>query len=134
MVSWKINAKKNITQLLTNQNCFNVVILPKILAIVMVIQWDVVLIDLNTNKKLDMGARFDFMDTLSHLDVEPPLITTAAHQNRKNLTEAMQLFGFEADHKEFWHFTYHGQAGREVDIPLDIDITPELRGIGCQNS
>jgi D-alanyl-D-alanine dipeptidase len=77
-----------------------------------------------------MGAQFDFMDELSHYTATAEQVGEAAVKNRKILRAAMEQFGFEAYAKEFWHFSYGGRAGHEVTSPLDIEITPELMGVG----
>lgn len=92
---------------------------------------DVVLIENKTGKKIPMGARFDFMDEISHLDATPAngKITEEAYQNRQILIKAMEKFGFESYSEEFWHFSHGGKAGREVSVPFDIEITPDLKGL-----
>lgn len=84
---------------------------------------DLVLIDIKTGKKLDMGARFDYMDEKSHSTADSKHIGVKAYKHRKILTEAMQRFGFEQLKEEFWHFSYGGKQGREVSQPMDISIT-----------
>ena len=91
---------------------------------------DVVLTDLKTNEKLDMGACYDFMDRISHSDVKPPLISEEAYANRQILAEAMQKFGFHPYDEEFWHYSYGGKEGREVKEPMDFDISKEMRRFG----
>jgi D-alanyl-D-alanine dipeptidase len=88
---------------------------------------DLVLIDLATGKKLEMGARFDFMDEKSHTTVDTSQISQQAYDNRKTLAEAMQKFGFEPYKEEFWHFSHGGKQGREVQEPIDLDIATALR-------
>jgi D-alanyl-D-alanine dipeptidase len=91
---------------------------------------DLTLIDLNTLDLLNMGVRFDFMDIKSHLSATTETIGLEAYQNRKILCEAMERFGFEPYTKEFWHFSHVGIAGREINEPLDIEITQDLKGYG----
>ena len=91
---------------------------------------DLVLIDLKTQHTLDMGAQFDFMDELSHYTATVEQIGAEAIKNRKILRDAMEQFSFQAYAKEFWHFCYGGRAGHEVNKPLDVEITPDLIGIG----
>lgn len=91
---------------------------------------DLVLIDLHSNTLLEMGAIFDFMDTLSHWTATAQQIGTHPYQNRQKLLLAMEKFGFESYEKEFWHFSHGGSAGKEIHQPLDIEITPALKGVG----
>lgn len=95
---------------------------------------DLVLIDLKTNKKLDMGVRFDYMDEKSHITADAHQIGEKAYCNRQILAEAMQKFGFQPYKEEFWHFSFGGKEGREVLEPMDIEITPQMRGMGVNHS
>lgn len=88
---------------------------------------DVVLVDIKTGEALDMGARFDFMDELSHLDADRASIGEQAFKHRQILQSAMIEYGFEPYHEEFWHFSHGGKAGREVDEPMDIEICKKLK-------
>lgn len=89
---------------------------------------DLVLID-EQGKKLDMGTRFDYMDIKSHTTATASDIGETAVRNRHTLRDAMVQFGFEPYPEEYWHFTHGGVAGREVQDPLDIVITPDMKGI-----
>jgi D-alanyl-D-alanine dipeptidase len=84
---------------------------------------DLVLIDNKTGGKLDMGARFDFMDEKSHTTATSEQIGETAHKNRQILAEAMEKFGFQPYKEEFWHFSHYGKEGREVQEPMDTEIT-----------
>ena len=88
---------------------------------------DVSLVDLQTGKLLDMGAIFDFFDKTSHLTATPEEIGEEAFSNRELLQRGMQEFRFIPFDLEYWHFDYHE---REIDIPLDFPITPDLAGLG----
>lgn len=88
---------------------------------------DLVLIDLNTNKKLEMGARYDFMDEKSHITAKVGQISEEALKNRKILLDTMQKFGFNPLHEEYWHFSHGGKEGREVQKPMDIPIQVAIR-------
>lgn len=88
---------------------------------------DLVLINLDNGNKLDMGARFDFMDERSHVTTGSEIIGEEAFNNRKILSAAMQKFDFQPYYAEFWHFSHGGKEGREVNTPLDIAITSALR-------
>lgn len=87
---------------------------------------DLFLIDIKTNKPLEMGARFDFMDKLSHLSTASSIIGEAAFQHRQLLANAMTKFNFEPYPEEFWHFSHGGIAGREVSEPMDYIITRQV--------
>jgi D-alanyl-D-alanine dipeptidase len=88
---------------------------------------DLFLIDIKGNKKMDMGSRYDYMDERSHLTSNAEEIGEEAYRNRQILLEAMQKFDFEAYSKEFWHFSHQGKNGREVQTPMDMEITPEMK-------
>lgn len=90
---------------------------------------DLALIDLETGKEIDLGSNFDYMDERSHLNATVQEIGAQAFQNRKILLEAMELFGFHSYEKEIWHYSHGGVQGREVEQPIDVEITPELRGV-----
>jgi D-alanyl-D-alanine dipeptidase len=88
---------------------------------------DLTLIHLNTQEELNMGACFDYFDELSHPTAPASVVGEQAFQNRKTLSDAMQAVGFLPFDTEFWHFTFHQ---RDNLTPLDIEITPELEGLG----
>ena len=67
---------------------------------------DLTIIDLKTNKELDMGTHFDFMDELSHPFNR--LVTLKQYQNRQLLNRIMSKNGFIPlvyEDTEWWHFT-----------------------------
>ena len=67
---------------------------------------DLTIIDLKTQKELDMGTHFDFMDELSH--PFNPAIGSTPIQNRQLLNQVMSKHGFIAlgpEDTEWWHFT-----------------------------
>ena len=90
---------------------------------------DVVLIELSAGKKLDMGARFDYMDELSHITATAAMIGEEACKNRQILSAAMMKFGFQTYTEEYWHFCHGGAVGREVREPMDVEINSEMRDI-----
>jgi len=90
---------------------------------------DLVLIDIATNKALDMGARFDYMDTISRTTATSHEIGEHAFQHRKILSDVMNKFDFQPYIEEFWHFCHGGMKGREVSEPMDIEITSLMKGI-----
>lgn len=88
---------------------------------------DLVLVNLDNDEMLDMGARFDYMDERSHITTESDIIGAVAFHNRQVLAQAMQQFGYQPYYAEFWHFTHGGKAGREVDQPMDIVVSAGLK-------
>lgn len=93
---------------------------------------DLFLVDLATKQTADMGAIFDHMDEVSSTNANATQIGKIAHKNRTILMEAMLEFNFEPYYQEFWHFSHGGFDGREVTEPLDIPITPDLKGAGAK--
>lgn len=58
---------------------------------------------------IPMGAKVDYMGTLSHIDIEAQLVankrmTEEARANRQLLREAMAAGGFKPLRTEWWHF------------------------------
>jgi D-alanyl-D-alanine dipeptidase len=92
---------------------------------------DIVLCNIETGKKLGMGARFDFMDPLSWTTASLEQIGEIPYRNRQILSEAMQHFSFLPYQEEFWHFSHGGKEGRKVQEPMDEPITSEMKGLGC---
>lgn len=88
---------------------------------------DVGLIDLSSNKILDMGACFDFFDEISHLTATAETIGQEALDNRNILSEVMQANHFLVFEYEFWHFDFKHQP---ITTPIDIAITKNLKGLG----
>lgn len=88
---------------------------------------DLSLIDLNTKQLLDMGACFDFFDEISYPSAPPERIGVKAYENRLILANAMAAEGFQPYSKEFWHYTFQQ---RDIQEPLDLEITPALVGLG----
>lgn len=90
---------------------------------------DVVLIDPNNHRELDMGTCFDYFGELSHSTRTEDELGIAVFQNRKILSDVMAKFHFQVHPKEYWHFDFHV---REIQEPLDIIITPDLKGLGVE--
>lgn len=64
---------------------------------------DLTIVDLNTNKELDMGSPYDFFGDISH-----PMqlkITEKQRANRLLLRNLMLTNGFKPYDNEWWHFT-----------------------------
>ncbi|MAI92705.1 MAG: peptidase M15 [Flavobacteriaceae bacterium] len=64
---------------------------------------DVSLVELSTNKELDMGTIFDYFGIESHTFSDD--ITEKQKSNRLILYEIMSQNGFKNYPKEWWHFT-----------------------------
>jgi zinc D-Ala-D-Ala dipeptidase len=78
---------------------------------------DLTIIDLKTNKELDMGTGFDnFTDSAHHNFTALPATVFA---NRKLLKETMEKYGFKLLETEWWHYSWPDPEKYEV---LDLDI------------
>jgi D-alanyl-D-alanine dipeptidase len=78
---------------------------------------DCTIIDLKTQRELDMGTGFDnFSDTAHHsFTALPPDVL----QHRKLLKEIMEKHGFNKLETEWWHYFWPNDRGYEVlDIPF----------------
>jgi D-alanyl-D-alanine dipeptidase len=89
---------------------------------------DLVLVDRDGNE-LDHGARFDFMDPLSHLVASVDDIGATAIRNRKILSDTMQKYGFVPYEFEYWHFSFKDKTIHE---PMDFEITEEMKGLNVE--
>lgn len=88
---------------------------------------DLTLIEINSQKELNLGPCFDFFGSLSHSTMSEQEIGHEAYQNRKILFTAMSTQGFQVHPKEYWHFDFKIRENQE---PLDIEITSDLQTIG----
>lgn len=68
---------------------------------------DVTLVDLKTEKDVDMGGTFDYFGERSHLDFKG--LTREQFANRMLLRKAMLARGFRPLAKEWWHFTLNNE-------------------------
>ena len=68
---------------------------------------DVTLVDLLTNKELDMGTSHDFFGPESWVAYKG--ITKQQQENRMLLKTVMNNFGFISYSKEWWHFTVYNE-------------------------
>lgn len=71
---------------------------------------DVTILDLRTNKPLDMGTEFDFFGSLAEPIYEPRFLKTGAlsqqaYQNRLLLRKVMQQARLNSITSEWWHFS-----------------------------
>lgn len=86
---------------------------------------DLILIDINGDEK-DLGACFDFMDTLSHDTITANDIGEIPFLNRTILSKTMQSHGFQSYKFEFWHYSYKNKM---LSKPIDITITADLKNL-----
>lgn len=85
---------------------------------------DLTIIDLKTQKELDMGTHFDFMDELSH--PFNPAISNIAKHNRKLLNQVMSQHGFiplGPEDTEWWHFTLKNEPFPKTYFNFPVAIT-----------
>lgn len=68
---------------------------------------DLTLVDLKTNKDLDMGSAYDFFGMSSHIGY--PHLTEIQRKNRLRLRNIMIKYGFRPYKKEWWHFTLRNE-------------------------
>jgi len=80
---------------------------------------DLTLVDLITNKILDMGTPYDFFGKESWVLYEG--ITTQQQANRMLLQTIMKKHGFIPYPKEWWHFTLAGEPFKNqyFDFPVE---------------
>lgn len=73
---------------------------------------DLTLIDLKTNRALDMGTGFDNFTDTAHAD----FTALPAHvlQNRRLLKEVMESNGFKQLETEWWHFTFQSMISYDA--------------------
>ena len=64
---------------------------------------DLTILDLQSNRELDMGTAFDFFDPLSH--TVNSRIQKSQQDNRVALKSMMERNGFKNLEEEWWHFT-----------------------------
>ena len=65
------------------------------------------IIDLKTNKELDMGSPYDFFGISSHILY--PKLTKTQKENRQLLQTIMRKYNFRPYSKEWWHFTLRNE-------------------------
>lgn len=86
---------------------------------------DLTIIELKTQKELDMGTHFDFMDELSH-PFNPAVGPTPSH-NRQLLNQIMSKHGFiplGPEDTEWWHFTLKDEPFPTTyfNFPVSIQV------------
>lgn len=80
---------------------------------------DVTLIDLSTNKVLDMGGVFDYFGEKSSVNYRD--ITNIQKKNRQLLQKVMLSNGFRNYSKEWWHFTLRGEPFRNQYFNFNVE-------------
>ncbi|WP_234974700.1 M15 family metallopeptidase [Tenacibaculum agarivorans] len=68
---------------------------------------DLTIVDLKTNKELDMGSPYDFFGKISHVWYKD--ITKKQKENRMLLRNVMLKHGFKPYSNEWWHFTLRNE-------------------------
>lgn len=79
---------------------------------------DLTLVDIKTNKELDMGTAFDFFDSSSHTNF--PGHTHEQKKNRALLMKFMTGNGFKNYDKEWWHYSLIEEAFPGQYFDFDI--------------
>ncbi|MEM1244611.1 MAG: M15 family metallopeptidase [Pseudomonadota bacterium] len=87
---------------------------------------DLTLAELDSGSLLDMGACFDYFDSVSHNTAVAADIGKIAYDNRMKLASIMQKYGFTPYEKEFWHFELKPHA---ADLPMDLAIEAKHYGL-----
>ncbi|SNR16980.1 M15 family metallopeptidase [Tenacibaculum jejuense] len=79
---------------------------------------DLTIVDLKTNKELDMGGPYDFFGKVSHVFYKG--ITKKQKENRMLLRKIMLEFGFKPYSYEWWHFTLRNEPFPKTyfDFPI----------------
>ncbi len=79
---------------------------------------DVSLVEISTNKELDMGTIFDYFGVESHTFFDD--ISEKQKSNRLILFEAMSNNGFKNYSKEWWHYTLENEPFQKYfDFPVE---------------
>lgn len=82
---------------------------------------DLTIVNLKTNKPLDMGTPWDTLNTQSHTRNAKG----KALSNRLLLRRVMRRYGFRPYHKEWWHFRFRMKGTRPRDVPYGCYEAPE---------
>lgn len=83
---------------------------------------DLTLVDVGSDREIDMGSPFDFFGEKSHPDY--PGVTAQQHENRMMLRDVMLRHGFEPLDCEWWHFTLKDEPF--PDTYFEFPINPVL--------
>jgi D-alanyl-D-alanine dipeptidase len=79
---------------------------------------DVTLVDLTTNKELDMGTPYDFFGPESWISYKD--ISIEQKENRDLLQSVMVANGFRNYLKEWWHFTLINEPFQNQYFDFDV--------------
>lgn len=79
---------------------------------------DLTIIELNTERSLDMGANFDFFGPISW--PHTPLVSAQQKSNRLLLHNLMIQAGFLSYSKEWWHFTLSNEPFSDLYFNFKI--------------
>lgn len=79
---------------------------------------DLTIVNLKTNKELDMGSPFDFFGIASHVSYDK--LSQQQKNNRQLLRKVMLKFGFKPYANEWWHFTLRNEPfpNTYFDFPI----------------
>lgn len=79
---------------------------------------DLTIVNLKTDKELDMGSPYDFFGKISHPYY--PKLTKLQKQNRMLLRKVMLANGFRPYKNEWWHFTLNNEPFPKTyfDFPI----------------
>lgn len=80
---------------------------------------DLTIVDLNTNKELDMGSPYDFFGEQS--GVNYPHLTELQLNNRMLLQQIMIKNGFRNYPKEWWHFTLNKEPFKTTYFNFEVE-------------
>lgn len=83
---------------------------------------DLTLVDMGSDREIDMGSPFDFFGEKSHPDY--PGVTAQQHENRMMLRDVMLRHGFEPLDCEWWHFTLKDEPF--PDTYFEFPVNPAL--------
>ncbi|SNR32232.1 M15 family metallopeptidase [Lutibacter flavus] len=79
---------------------------------------DITLIDLTTNKDLDMGTPYDFFGPESWVDFNG--VSKEQKENRDLLQSVMLANGFRNYPKEWWHFTLKNEPFKNIYFDFEV--------------
>lgn len=83
---------------------------------------DLTLVDMGSDREIDMGSPFDFFGEKSHPDY--PGVTAQQRENRMMLRDVMLRHGFEPLDCEWWHFTLKDEPF--PDTYFEFPVNPAL--------
>ena len=81
---------------------------------------DPVLLDITTEREVDMGGTFDCFGELSHPDYTD--ITEEQYASRMLLREVMMKHGFRPLEAEWWHFTLENEPYPDTYFTFPVSV------------